>query len=37
MILQTGQLHIAWQVIVDTEVFNSSGLTSPLVETLKPI
>ena len=37
MILQAGQLHNAWQVIIDTEVFNSSDLTSPLVETLKPI
>lgn len=37
MTLQIGQFHTAWQVIVDTEVFGSPDLSSPLVETLNLI
>lgn len=33
--LHVGQFQTAWQVGVDTEVFTTPDLTSPLVETLK--
>lgn len=37
MLLQTGHLHAAWQVILDTEVLSSSDFTSPFIDILKPI